>query len=99
MQRLEPVWPAVLGAYVDQLHELTDHLGHNQDLEVLRTTLRPEPDLSESGRDRQDVLGQVKEQPTVLRAEAQELGRTVFSNRPRALRSRLAALWSAWHTG
>jgi CHAD domain-containing protein len=44
LELLHELWPAVLGAQEDELHRLTDLLGEDHDLAVLRHDLHAEPD-------------------------------------------------------
>jgi CHAD domain-containing protein len=44
LELLHEIWPVVLGAQEDELHRLTDLLGQEHDLAVLRAWLHAEPD-------------------------------------------------------
>jgi CHAD domain-containing protein len=44
LELLRELWPAVLGAQEDELHRLTDLLGEDHDLAVLRDDLHADPD-------------------------------------------------------
>lgn len=93
---LVPVWPAVLKPFRTAAHDLTDLLGENQDLHVLRETLRTETELLGNDRDAQALLGLLEQRQAELRSRAQPLGRRVFAEQPKAATARLGAYWQAW---
>lgn len=94
---LRLLWRPVLDPYRDELHRLTDLLGHNQDLDVLRTTLLAEPDVVASDGDRTVLLGLVEQREREVRGRAQALGAKVFAERPKCVAARFGGWWQAWH--
>lgn len=94
---LRLLWRPVLDPYRDELHRLTDLLGHNQDLDVLRTTLLAEPDLVASEGDRTVLLGLVGQREREVRGQAQALGAKVFAEPPKCVAARFGGWWQAWH--
>jgi CHAD domain-containing protein len=93
---LRLLWRPVLDPYRDELHRLTDLLGHNQDLDVLRTTLLAEPDVVASEGDRTVLLGLVAQREREVRGGAQALGAMVFAERPKCVAARFGGWWQAW---
>ena len=83
----------MLDPYEDAEHDLTDMLGDNQGLHVLRETLIGEPDLLGSHRDAQVVLALARRQQADLRARAEPLARRIHAERPKAARA--DAYWQA----
>lgn len=84
-------WPELLGATTNQAHELTDLLGDHHDLAVLQE------DLASRDGDIQKTF-----EPLTLRrqeellADALELGRRLYAEKPKAFRRRLKRYWLAW---
>jgi hypothetical protein len=96
MDMLRSMWPKVLDAYRKSLHDLTDYLGGNHDLDVFRDTLLVEPDLAGGERRRQTLLGLAGRRQKQLQADAHTLGRRVYAEKPKQLTARLAEYWDAW---
>lgn len=96
LRLLQPVWPAVLKPSVRATHDLTDLLGENQDLQVLRTTLLEEPDVLGHDRDSQVLLGLVERRQSELRSRAEPLARRIFAEKPGAATARIGAYWHQW---
>jgi CHAD domain-containing protein len=96
MDMLRSLWPKVLDAWRDSLHDLTDHLGDNHDLDVLRDTLLVEPELARGERRRQTLLGLAGRRQKQLQRDAHALGRRVYAEKPKRFTDRLAAYWDAW---
>jgi CHAD domain-containing protein len=99
LQVLVPVWPIVLKPFLRAAHDLTDLLGENQDLNVMRQVLLGEPDLLDRGRDAQVLLGLVDRRQSELQSRAAPLAQRLFAERPAAATARLGAYWHAWATG
>lgn len=99
LQVLVPVWPIVLKPVQRAAHDLTDLLGENQDLNVMRQALLGEPDLLGRGRDAQVLLGLVDRRQSELQSRAAPLAHRLFAERPAAAAARLGAYWHAWATG
>jgi CHAD domain-containing protein len=93
---LVPVWPTVLKPFLGAAHDLTDLLGENQDLSVMRSTLREEPELFDRGRDLQVLLGLVERRQSELQSLAKPLARRIFAEKPATATARLGVYWQAW---
>lgn len=93
---LRGVWTGVMTAWQRELKTLSDCLGDDHDLMVLRSALLAEPERY-GGEDRLTVplmcMGQRQEE---LRAEAFRLGRRLYSESPEAYQRRLAEWWDLW---
>ena len=99
MDMMQNVWPKELDARRKSMHDLTDYLGDNHDLDVLRQTLLAEPDLAPVERDRQTLLGLIGRRQEDLQAGAHALGRRLYAEKPKAFVGRLASYWDAWKAG
>jgi CHAD domain-containing protein len=98
LQVLVPVWPTVLKPFLRAAHDLTDLLGENQDLNVMRQALLGEPELLGRDRDAQVLLGLIDRRQSELQSRAEPLAHRVFAEKPAAATSRLGAYWRAWAT-
>jgi len=90
---LRGAWPAPLEATADEAHALSERLGDDHDLAVLHAWAHAQPDAG--ALDRFD--GAVERRRAELQADALDLGRRLYAERPRAFAARLGGYWSAWH--
>ena len=91
---LEPVWPRVWGARREAVHELSDLLGDDHDLAVLRGVLG-----SRSALDRDAVrvlVAAADRRRAELQQAALPLGARLFAVPPGAMVDELEACWHAW---
>ena len=89
---VEDAWPELLGATVDQAHELTDLLGDHHDLAVLADDLHARTDIVDRGAFETAIA---KRQGELLDA-ALEIGRRLYAEKPKAFRRRIKRYWLAW---
>lgn len=89
---LRPLWPGVINCWRDQLHQLTDLLGEDHDMVVLRELLysRMSPELGESTISA--LEGLMSQRSAALRDKSRCLGAKLFHDKPGAVRSRLSHL-------
>jgi CHAD domain-containing protein len=95
VELLEKAWPPTLGAVEGELHALSDRLGEDHDLAVLRDWAHehvPGADL-----DRFDE--EIETSRAELQADALAIGRRLYAERPRAFSRRFEGLWDAWRGG
>jgi CHAD domain-containing protein len=85
-------WPEVLQATADEAHALSDRLGDDHDLAVLRDWTRenvgPVAGFDEA----------VGERRLELQRDALQLGRRLYAERPGAFAARLRGYWEAWRS-
>jgi CHAD domain-containing protein len=89
---VQGAWPQLLGATVDQAHELSDLLGDHHDLALLDEDLAARRDIVESEAFRALIERRQEE----LLARALELGRRLYAEKPKAFSRRLERYWLAW---
>jgi CHAD domain-containing protein len=104
LQFLEPACPAVLGAWADRCHDLSDALGDDHDLFVLGQVLEEEePGPGSPEAEGSDVLGRLQELIDRRRKELQEsafeLGQQIYEESPYLLVGRLHEHWKVWRAG
>lgn len=93
VRMLEPVWPARLEVREDQLHRLTDLLGDDHDLAVLRGVLEADPVDGEAARTLTAVLDRRRAE---LQRAALPLGERLYAVPDDVMADQLAAWWTAW---
>jgi CHAD domain-containing protein len=85
-------WPELLGATVDQAHQLTDLLGDHHDLAVLADDLRTRDDVGDRGAFESAIE---KRQAELLDA-ALGIGQRLYAEKPKAFRRRIERYWLVW---
>ncbi|MDY7108120.1 MAG: CHAD domain-containing protein [Planctomycetota bacterium] len=95
VRMLRSIWEPVLEVRRDELKTLTDRLGDDHDLVVLRETIRAEPgNLGDADAERR-LLELIDRRSAELRAEARPLGARLFAEKPRRLAGRFERYWQA----
>jgi CHAD domain-containing protein len=96
MQILEPAKPKPIGKRADQLHKLTDCLGDDHDLYVLRGKAAVRRG-SLGSKARQDaLLVLIDRRRAGLQERALVLGRRLYKEEPVAFEARVQRYWQAW---
>ncbi len=99
LRLLQTAWPSVLEATGGEAKRLSDLLGDDHDLAVLRRTLAAEPDAFGPPLELEALDGLIAGRSAELRAEAQPLGRRLYAEKPKAFRKRIEGYWRAWQDG
>lgn len=89
------LWPKLMIATAFELGALSDLLGDDHDLAVMRELLLKQP--VDAGIDRDELLQMIDDRRHKLRRSARTLGQRLFAEKPKALIRRLRAYWDAWH--
>lgn len=87
-------WAPVMTARQDQLKALSNLIGTDHDMAVLRRTLSDEPGMLGDralGMRVRELAGQAQ---AALRAQAEPLGRRIYAEKPGALVKRLRVYWT-----
>lgn len=96
MRVLQNIWPNVLRSYRSEVKTLSDLLGDDHDLTVMRAILLERPASLSHARKLEGVLGLIEHRRARLKADAQALGRRLFAERPQCFTDRLGEYWCAW---
>lgn len=91
---LRNVWAAEMKARDRELDRLSDLLGDDHDLAVLRGLVESAPALAV--RHREAVVGLIDRHRAGLLAEAVPLGRRLYGEKPRAFAKRMRRYWKTW---
>lgn len=90
---LSGAWPGPLDAREDELHDLTDYLGDDHDLAVVRGMLENVP-----GRDSRMAIALIDQKRAELQQAAFHLGARLYAESPEATADRLTSyVTAAWH--
>jgi CHAD domain-containing protein len=94
---LQPVWPEIMDGQAEQAHVLSELLGDDHDLAVLRERLVSDPALAGGVPGELDpLIGVIDRRRAELLEQARVLGRRLYAERPKAFERRMKALWRAW---
>lgn len=93
---LQGVWKPVQLAWASALEDLSDTLGEDHDLEVLRLAVAALPDLDPAVR--RDLLARADARSDELRTAAMTLGRRLYAEPTRRYLARLRRYWQAWRS-
>jgi CHAD domain-containing protein len=88
LETLEPVWPPVIHTLADEARTLTDYLGDDHDLTVLRQHIGSEELLSKL----------IEKRQTELRDKAVTLGAKLYEEKPKDFTHRFAEYWHEWRS-
>jgi CHAD domain-containing protein len=92
---LQPLWPALIDALSDQAHRLTDYLGEDHDLTVLREmAVAHRRDLPDRGFEA--LLALIERRQEQLRKKAMQLGARLFEEKPKRFVARFGDYWDQW---
>jgi CHAD domain-containing protein len=81
--------PTVVGAFAKDAHELSDLLGDDHDLAVLRAAIvHRQPPAATAPVDLEPVVDLIDERRAELQAEAQRVGRRIYAEKPKAFSRR-----------
>jgi CHAD domain-containing protein len=95
---LATAWPQALEPQAKQSHRLSDLLGDDHDLALLRAALGGDGGpMSRTAADLEPVLELIAERRAELRAQAQDLAARVYAEKPKAYGRRLGAYVHAAH--
>jgi CHAD domain-containing protein len=96
IQLLEPTWPGVMEELADEVHTLTDLLGDDHDLVVLRGKLASSPDEFGGQEDLQKLFDFIDRRRRELEEEAFALGRRLYADKPKDFTGRVGDYWKVW---
>lgn len=93
---LKPVWPPVLKAYGEEAHVLSELLGDDHDLAVLRERLERADDLPpEVVASLDELLALLDRRRDALQARARRIAARLYAEKPAAFERRIARLIAA----
>lgn len=96
LQLLEPLWPGPIGELADQLHKLSDYLGDDHDLAVLRERVQAHAKVFPETGGAGALLALIDRCRKRLQAKALVLGRRIYDEKPGTFAARYGRYWKRW---
>ena len=96
LQMLEPLSPRTLSAFTRQLHRLSDELGDDHDLAVLREKVARDAAIFADEDSRTALLTLIERSRTTLQRRALISGARLYREDPDRFESRLHQYWRHW---
>lgn len=96
IQLLRPVWPGPLDSLAGQLHTLSDYLGDDHDLVVLRSKLTAKISSRSDKSTRWPRFTRLDRERSELQRKALERGIRIYEQPPGLFCSRLRQYWRQW---
>jgi hypothetical protein len=96
LQVLEPMRPGPLGELADQAHKLSDYLGDDHDLAVLREKVLQHRSTFKDEADLTAFLALLDRCQERLRAKAFLVGSRIYAEKPATFAARLGRYWQRW---
>lgn len=95
MALLSRAWPALFAAQIEGARGLSQLLGDDHDLALLRQKLATLPAGTLSSPDMDSIEDLIQARQQALRRAARSEGEMIFADRPKAIGRRLAAVWDS----
>jgi CHAD domain-containing protein len=95
-QVLEPLWPGMIAELGDQAHQLSDYLGDDHDLAVLRTKVTGLQDAFKHSGTCAALLALIDRCRTQLQEKAFLLGGRIYDESPAEFVTRFERYWNRW---
>jgi CHAD domain-containing protein len=96
LQLLEPAWTDREKELGDQAHQLTQLLGDDHDLAVLRETLAADPTAYGGHRVLKGLFTFIDRQRKELQQQAFAVGQKLYKDPPKTFTARMERYWRAW---
>ena len=87
---------ALLEPLADHAHDLSDHLGDDHDLALLREQVQSRAAAFMDPGDQRHLLEQIDQRRSELQFAAISLGRRIYDEKPKRFSKRLERRWEAW---
>src|SRR6056297_543071 len=94
---LRQIWPDMMRVRCSAGGTLSDLLGDDHDLAVLRQSIEAHGDARQHGEPEQLVIGLIDRRRAELQAQSWPLGKRLFAEKPGHFVARTAAYWRVWH--
>jgi CHAD domain-containing protein len=86
----------MLGSLADHAHDLSDHLGDDHDLALLREVVQRRRAAFAGPADKRHLLEQIDQRRGELQFAAISLGERIYADKPKRFTKRLEKRWEAW---
>jgi len=96
LEFLIPVWENIISEHCNEVHRLSEMLGYDHDLCILKELINSDPKLIENSRARRIISDTIDVEQIDLRIKIKLLGKKVFAEKARQLLKRLEQYWDVW---
>ena len=96
MRLISSIWKGPMNARQGEADRISDYLGDDHDLSILRETLLRRPDQFGGEDVVQTMIGLIAQRQVELRTRAKSSGARIFAEKPKRLAERLGRYWDAW---
>jgi len=86
----------LIGSLADHAHDLSDHLGDDHDLALLREQVQRRRDAFASPVDQRHLIEEIDQRRGELQFAAISLGDRIYAEKPKRFAKRLERRWDAW---
>jgi CHAD domain-containing protein len=86
----------MLGSLADHAHDLSDHLGDDHDLALLRELVQRRRAVFAGPADKRHLLEEIDQRRGELQFAAISLGERIYAEKPKRFIKRLEKRWEAW---
>ena len=98
VELLESLHPEILTGLANELHTLSEYLGDDHDLAVLRSTILNAPTYSEGEAEALLVVQMIDQERLGLAENALTLGERLYSATPEKFIQRMKTYWRTWES-
>jgi CHAD domain-containing protein len=96
LRLIQDVDKHMLGNLADQAHDLSDHLGDDHDLALLREEAQRRREAFASPSHQRHLLEEIDRRRGELQFAAISLGERIYAEKPKRFTKRLKKRWEAW---
>ena len=96
LRLIQDVDKHMLGNLADQAHDLSDHLGDDHDLALLREEAQRRPEAFASPGHQRHLVQEIDRRRGELQFAAVSLGERIYAEKPKRVTKRLKKRWEAW---
>jgi CHAD domain-containing protein len=88
--------PELIGPLADHAHDLSDHLGDDHDLALLREQVERRAAAFSDAADQRHLLEEIDQRRGELQFAAISLGQRIYADKPKRFTNRLEKRWETW---
>ena len=98
LQILRPIWIEMTEEWIDRTHDLSDYLGEDHDLAVLKELILSQPERFDRQNTLSTLTALIDRRREELQSSAMFLGRRIYTEKPRHFVNRLGNYWQIWQS-
>ncbi|HEY9772045.1 MAG TPA: CHAD domain-containing protein [Coleofasciculaceae cyanobacterium] len=96
LQVINPIWKDLVQTWVEQTHVLSNYLGEDHDLAVLKEFVSSQPKRFDRDRELDFLIPLIERRQKELRTAAISLGKKIYTEKPKNFARRLGNYWQVW---